>query len=260
MTPLLGITTQVIRKSKWYKDVHNLGFDAVEINRRNSKLHFNLYFLEKVKRYIEDVDVSVHSGTAGMFQSHASFTEANLSVLNAEIDLCRVLGASQLVFHLDDGILSVENRRRLGEVLARAADLGVDMLYESNSALVAEDAFDLLESFPGIGYVLDLGHLNNGHGKGVLGCEIDDFLRQVRHRVVYVHASNNSGKRDEHIGLDDGTLDWRHVLDSLDLEGVHKIIIEVRAMEMVEASRQALHQYLEEGFAAQERLAVGAGG
>lgn len=244
MVPVVGITTQVVQEAKWYKHIAGLGFEAVEINRRNSKLHFNLYFLEKVKRYMEGFDLSIHSGTAGIFQPYPSFTKANLAVLTAELDVCRFLEARQLVFHLNDGILCREDKRRLREVFQYAADLGVDMLYESNSILVADYAYDILESFPQLGYVLDLGHLNNGCGRGELGCEIDVFLREVRNRVVYVHASNNSGQHDEHIGLEEGTLDWRHALDMLDFSIIMKIILEVRSLEMVETSRTALMHYL----------------
>lgn len=255
--PVIGITTQVIRHSKWYKYLRDLGFDAVEINRQSRKLHLNAYFLEKVKRYVQGYDLSIHSGTAGVFQPYESFTKANLAVLNAEVELCRVLGARQLVFHLNDGILSPPDKKRLKDVFAFGADQGVEMAYESNSALVADYACDILESFPDMGYVLDLGHLNNGYGNGKLGCEIDEFVHRVGDRVVYIHASNNSGKQDEHKGIEDGTLDWRHVLDMLDLSAVSKIIIEVRYMEMVEPSRAALSRYLEERFKTKECRAVG---
>jgi len=244
VAPVVGITTQIIRHAKWYKYIQGLGFDAVEINRQNSKLHFNLYFLEKVKRYTEGFDLSIHSGTAGIFQPYESFTRANLAILIAEVDMCHFLGAQQFVFHLNNGILSPENKKRLKQVISYAADLGVDMLYESNSVLVADYAYDVLDSFPELGYVLDLGHLNNGYGNGKLGCEIHEFVRQVKNRVVYVHASNNSGKHDEHNGLENGTLDWRQVLDMLDLLRILKIIIEVRHVEMVENSRKELMQYL----------------
>ncbi len=244
MAPVVGITTQIVRKAKWYKYVRELGFDAVEINRRNSKLHFNLFFLEKVKKYLEGLDLSVHSGTAGVFQPFESFTRANLATLNAEIDVCRFLGARQLVFHLNDGILPREDKKRLKQVISYATDMGVHMMYESNSTLVAHEAYDILESFPALGYVLDLGHLNNGYRQGKLGCTIHDFIRQVNHRVAYVHASNNSGERDEHNGLESGTLDWRHILDLLDFSRISKIIIEVRSMDMMERSRAELMRYL----------------
>ncbi len=244
MTVAIGITTQIIRQAKWYKYFQELGFQVVEINRQNSKLHFNLYFLEKVKRYTQGFDLSVHSGTAGIFQTHEPFTRANLAVLSAEIDVCRILGAGQLVFHLNDGIMSGENKKRLAEVFARSRDLGVEMLYESNCALVAEYAYDILESFPDLGYVLDLGHLNNGYGRGMLGCEIDEFVENIRRRTVYVHASNNSGTRDDHGGLEEGTLDWRGVLDLLDFSLIRKIILEMRFAEAVEGSKKALLEYL----------------
>ena len=245
VTPLMGITTQIIRHAKWYKYVGEFGFDAVEINRQNSKLHFNLFFLEKVKQYMKGFDLSLHSGTAGIFQPVESFTKANLAVLFAEVDVCRFLGARQLVFHLNDGIIPPENKKRLKQAISYASDQGVEMIYESNSALVARYAYDVLGSFPELGYVLDLGHLNNGYGNGKLGCEMDEFIHSVRERVIYVHASNNSGKRDEHAGLEQGTLDWRRILDMLDFSRIQKIILEVRSAEMVEESRTALRHYLE---------------
>ena len=133
----------------------------------------------------------------------------------------------------------------------------MEPLYESNSAAVADYAFDILDSLPQVGYVLDLGHLNNGQGRGVLGCPMDDFLRQVRDRVVYVHASNNSGLRDEHNGLEEGSLDWRHVLDMLDLSKILKIIVEVRRVEMIERTTAELMSYLEGHRLAQRLCAFG---
>jgi sugar phosphate isomerase/epimerase len=257
MIPAIGITTQVIRRAKWYKFIGELGFNTIEINRRNSKLHFNLFFLEKVKRYMRGFDLSVHSGTAGIFQPHESFTKANLAILTAEIDVCSFLGARQFVFHLNDGIISPANKKRLKEVLLYAADSGVEMFYESNSALVAKYAFDLLDSFPELGYVLDLGHLNNGHGKGLLGCAIDEFVRQVKSRVTYLHASNNCGHRDEHNGLESGTLDWREVLNMLDMSKIAKIIIEVRDIYMIEESSAGLMGYLEGELLAQRCCSLG---
>jgi sugar phosphate isomerase/epimerase len=190
-------------------------------------------------------DLSIHSGASGIFQPIESFTQANLAVLTAEIDICKMLGVNQFVFHLNDGILSPENKKRLRAVVAHATDRGVQMLYESNSVLVAEDAYDILESFPQLGYVLDLGHLNNGYGCGKLGCEISEFIHQVRNRVIYIHASNNYGKHDEHNSLDDGNLDWRNVLDQLKMSNISKIIIEVKELGMVESSRRALCDYFQ---------------
>ena len=164
MLPNIGITTQIIRRSKWYKEIDSFGFNTIEINRQNSKLYFDPYFLEKVKRYTRGYDLSIHSGTKGIFHSHGNFTKANLAVLIAEIDLCSMLGAKQLVFHLNNKRLTTENEKRLRDAIDYAKGLSIRMMYESDSRLVACDAYKILESFSDVGYVFDLGHFNNGIG------------------------------------------------------------------------------------------------
>ena len=248
MIPKIGITTQIIHESKWYKYLNSLGYKTVEINRRNSKLYFDLYFLEKMKRYIRGYDLSIHSGTRGLFHSNASFTNADLAVLTAELDMCSILGIEQFVFHLNCEMLTLENKKRLEDVINYAADLNIMMMYESDSHFTAHDTYDVLESFNDLGYVLDIGHLNNSSGKRLLGCDMDDFIRNVKNRVVYIHASNNCGTRDDHFGLDSGTLDWEHTLDLLDLSKVIKIIIEVRNINMVKNSFRYLDHYIMDRF------------
>ena len=243
--PRIGITTQIIRRSKWYKELGTLGFDTIEINRQNSVLYCNLYFLEKIKRYTQGYVLSLHSGSRGIFQRQRSFTEANLAMLRAEVDICSILNARQLVFHLSDGIASASDKRRLQEIIDDASDQGIRMMYEPNSHMVADYAYDALDSFPRIGLALDIGHLNCGHGGGTLGCEMDHFVRNVHDRVEYLHVSNNNGMRDEHTALSEGTLKWRHLLDSLDLTRVTTMIIEVRSMDRVAGTYCDMLDYMQ---------------
>jgi sugar phosphate isomerase/epimerase len=241
--PKIGVSTQVIHRSKWYKHVDNLGVDTLEINRRNSKLYFNRYFLEKVRRYLEGFHLSLHSATTGIFQELESFTKAELETLMAEVDICRLIGARELVFHLNQERLSRSTKNRLKRVFSHARSQEVEMLYKSDNPIVADTAHDILNGFPEIGYVLDLGHLNLGLGRDVLGCEIDAFLTLVKERTVYVHANNNDGNTDEHRGLNNGTLDWRQALDCLDLERIRKVIIEVSSATYIEETRKTLEDY-----------------
>ncbi len=74
--------------------------------------------------------------------------------------------------------------------------------------------------------------------------ELDDFLDKIKERVVYVHAHNNFGE-DEHRALDDGSLDWKAVLDKINLAKVRKIIIECRTPENIKKTKKALEKYLE---------------
>jgi sugar phosphate isomerase/epimerase len=243
--PILGATSQLIDSSKWYKDVAGLGVDAIEINRRHSKLHFNVYFLDKVKRYLQGTNVSVHSATTGIFQGLESFTQAELATLQAEVDVARFLGAHEVVFHLNGGaLIHDDHKERLAQIINYGRERGVDLIYESDTVLQANHTCEVLETFSDVGYALDLGHLNNGYRRNLLGCDIDEFISRVRERVVYIHANNNCGTVDEHKGLKDGSLDWRGVLGMLDMRRIKKIIIEVCSIEYLKDTRDELKGYL----------------
>ena len=103
---------------------------------------------------------------------------------------------------------------------------------------------DFFDKFPEIKYNLDLGHLNVSVGNKTLGMSLDDFIEKVKDKIVYIHAHNNNGKEDEHTGLDNGTLDWKHVLDMLNLTRVKKIIIEVKRGSQIKKSKELLEAYL----------------
>jgi sugar phosphate isomerase/epimerase len=243
--PLIGVTSQVIRMSKWYKAVAELGFGAIEINRRNSKLHLSTFYLEKIKRYLHGLQVSLHSATTGIFQALESFTSAELAVLRAEVDVARILGAGELIFHINSNRLDGSKRRKLRPVFDYAHDSGVLPLYESDAGLNAGQVLKVLDMFPDIGYALDLGHLNNGWGRNLLGCRKTTFIEKIKHRVVYLHANNNDGIKDQHYGLEQGCLDWRAVLDRLNIRQIRKIIIEVCSPEYLGDSHRVLRSYLE---------------
>ena len=245
---MIGATSQVIRSSKWYKSAAQLGFDTIEINRRDSKLHMNTFFLEKVKRYLRGLEISLHSATTGIFQEMESFSQAELATLRAEVDICRILGAGELVFHINTNRLDSRQSRKLRPVIDYANENGIFPIYESNAGMNVKQVFKVLDLFPDIGYALDLGHLNNGWGRNLLGCTVDAFIETVKHRIAYIHANNNDGIGDQHLGLDDGTLDWRTVLDQLEIDRIRKIIIEVCAADYLDASHRALRLYLERRF------------
>jgi sugar phosphate isomerase/epimerase len=243
--PFLGATSQLIDSSKWYKDVGGLGVDAIEINRRHSKLHFNVYFLDKVKRYLQGTNVSVHSATTGIFQELESFTQAELATLQAEVDVARFLGAHEVVFHLNGGALMHEDHKeRLAQIINYGKERGVDLIYESDTVLQADQTCEVLEAFSDVGYALDLGHLNNGYRRNLLGCDIDEFISRVRERIVYIHSNNNCGTVDEHKGVNDVSLDWRRVLGMLDMRRIKKIIIEVCSIEYLKDTQDELRDYL----------------
>jgi len=88
----------------------------------------------------------------------------------------------------------------------------------------------------GIGLVLDIGHANiNG--------QIGTFLTTFADKIVHMHAHDNYGKSDQHLGIGYGTTDWKKVVNLLRRISYDEIII-VESFEHVEESMQKLKQLL----------------
>jgi sugar phosphate isomerase/epimerase len=118
------------------------------------------------------------------------------------------------------------------------------MIYESNHKFYSKTCLDVLNSFPRLNYNLDLGHLNTSIGCKTLGMDLNNFLDKIKSRVVYIHAHNNNGINDEHKSLDKGTLDWREVLNRLNIFKARKIIIEIKTKEDILNTKRLLEDYL----------------
>jgi sugar phosphate isomerase/epimerase len=59
-----------------------------------------------------------------------------------------------------------------------------------------------------LGLTLDLGHAN-------LSGQIQAFIATFPDRIVHVHASDNEGNYDAHLGIGYGTIDWKNVAKAL---------------------------------------------
>lgn len=244
MAPKIGVSTKCLNPKRWYKEIAGCGFKTIEIGKRSAKLYLDPEWIEKkLKPHLKDFDLSLHSGTVKVFTDNPQFTITELNMLKSEVLICEMLGIKELVFHLKHDKLSDDEASQLREVIDFAKEHNIEMIYESNGIIVADVVYDFLERFPDVNYNLDLGHMNNGYGRDMLGCEIDEFVKKIKDRVVYIHAHNNSGKKDSHSSLDDGTLDWKHVFDMLDMSIVKKIIIEISNLDDVNRTKKALDFY-----------------
>jgi len=97
--------------------------------------------------------------------------------------------------------------------------------------------------------LIEKSKLNNYKGKGNVFArepvlkELNEFLKKVRKKVVYIHASGYDGQ-EEHHGLDKGKLNWGEVLNQLDFSKIKKIIIELHHFEDFKETKKALDDYL----------------
>lgn len=87
-----------------------------------------------------------------------------------------------------------------------------------------------------IGLVLDIGHANiNG--------QTETFLTTFAHKIVHVHAHDNYGRSDQHLGIGYGNVDWNRVANLLKKISYNKTII-IESVEHIKESIQKLKQLL----------------
>jgi sugar phosphate isomerase/epimerase len=87
-----------------------------------------------------------------------------------------------------------------------------------------------------IGLAFDTGHAN------VVG-ELEGFLTGFSDKIVHVHAHDNHGKSDEHLGVGYGNIDWDIVAKHLKRASFSKAVI-IESVEHIDESIQRLERLL----------------
>jgi sugar phosphate isomerase/epimerase len=87
-----------------------------------------------------------------------------------------------------------------------------------------------------IGLALDTGHAN-------LVGPADSFLRRFPDRIVHIHAHDNDGQSDQHLGIGYGNIDWKCFAGLLKKAGFGRLVI-IESTEHVLESMQRMKQLL----------------
>jgi sugar phosphate isomerase/epimerase len=87
-----------------------------------------------------------------------------------------------------------------------------------------------------VGFVLDTGHAN-------LTGEVDGFLKGFPNKLVHVHAHDNLGKTDQHLGIGYGHVDWESFGKLFKKTGFNGIVI-VESVEHIQESIENLKHLL----------------
>ncbi|ASJ03279.1 xylose isomerase [Thermococcus profundus] len=210
----------------WVKDAKELGFDFIEI--LSEWPHYltrdNLPFFRKVLDAY-GLKATVHAPFSDL--NIASFNErikeASLGIIRETIELAAELEALVVTMHPGHcSPISVKNRGKYLEIHREALrrishwseEYGVKVGVENMPRfpiLDAQNCDRLMEIIEGveIGITFDVGHLNTTTRN------FDRFMELFGHRIVHVHLHDNSGERDEHLSLGDGTVPWKRVLPKL---------------------------------------------
>lgn len=117
----------------------------------------------------------------------------------------------------------------------------IENLFPRSLSLVNPEDFDpIFRKFPAARLALDTGHANIGHG----GEErIAAFISRHSGRIGHIHASDNSGRDDEHLPIGTGSIDFLRVVKKLRAVGYDgTITLEVfsRDRDYLRISREKL--------------------
>ena len=208
-----------------------LGFDYLELAMDPPGAHFST--IRENQKEIQSALAShcmrlvCHLPT---FVSIADLTEsirrASLDEMYHSLEVAAELNALKVVLHPGHigglGIFVMDMVQGLGmqslaAIIARADQLGLCVCLENmfprlQSFFEPAHFKDILESFANLKLTLDSGHANIGAGENN---RIKEFVQQFSHRIGHVHLSDNSGRRDEHLPLGKGKINFHKIAAAL---------------------------------------------
>lgn len=135
-----------------------------------------------------------------------------------------ILGLQEICDHAAelDMVVAVENMVNIGALFGRTP----------------EELVGIIENVDrdNLGFVFDVGHANtNGN--------VDQFLK-LKDLMIHAHLHDNMGRRDEHLPVGTGTVDWQVVIDRLSGYG-GRFVTESRSLEEGEQSLKTLKNMLD---------------
>jgi sugar phosphate isomerase/epimerase len=225
--------------NRMVKRLSNIGTRYIEVlddgTHELDKKRVNL-LKEAAKSY--DLEFTVHAPFADINIASPSRTilDASMKRLTQSLDFTRALDAKLWVFHpgARTGITQFypgsewkQNTESIQELYAEAEQLGVNIALENLPAkywflMRSPEDFNRFYKETGlkIGIVLDLGHAN-------LEAQIQPFFNQLADKIIHIHASDNMGVDDDHLGVGYGKIDYNAFAETIKkLDYDQRVIVE----------------------------------
>ncbi len=178
--------------------------------------------------------------------------EASIKRLKQSLNYANALDAKLWVFHpgARTGISQFypnadwkQNITSIQKIYKEAEELGVNIALENLPAkywflMKSPEDFKKMykETNLPIGIVLDLGHAN-------LEGQIEPFFSQLADKITHIHASDNNGGDDDHLGIGYGKIDYNWFAEILKKIGFDRKVV-VESFQNVPESIQKLNQLL----------------
>lgn len=229
-----------------------LGFDYLELAMDPPMAHYTMLLSAK-----KEIAHALKENGLGLvchlptFVSPADLTEslrhASLAEMQHSLDVAVELGAEKVVLHpcMVGGMgVFVQNMVKafafdfLAEMVAAAEKLHVvicleNMFPRNMLGVEPEDFAEIFAAFPSLKLTLDTGHANIA---GDNGRRLKKLVEQFGNRLGHLHFSDNQGKRDDHLAVGKGTVDFLQVVRSLKATGYNDTL----TLEVFENDRAML--------------------
>lgn len=133
-------------------------------------------------------------------------TAARVNAVKAVLHPGMFSGLGHLVPDLAAGLA----HESLGIIVKEAGCLDIPLCFENmfpqyHSFFEPDHFIPLFQTFPGLQLTLDTGHANIGDPEGK---RLFQFIRQFPDRIGHIHVSDNHGKKDDHLRVGAGSIDF----------------------------------------------------
>ena len=229
-----------------------LGFDYLELAMDPPMAHYSKIAKQKkaIVRALADNGLGLvcHLPTfVSTADLTASIRQASVNEMHCSMEVAADLGAAKVVLHpsmaagmgafvLDTvKTYAMDFLAQMAQA-ARKQDLIVcleNMMPRNLVGVEPEDLEALLNVAPGVKLTLDTGHANIGDPRGR---RLQDLMDRFGDRIGHLHISDNSGQRDDHLAVGQGTVRFADLVRRLKSAGYDDTV----TLEVFDVDRKML--------------------
>lgn len=243
--PIMPVLEQI-------EDIARLGFDYVELAMDPPMAHWSQLAAERaaIGRALADHGLGLicHLPT---FVSTADLTEslrqASRTEMRRSLETAQSLGATKVVLHpsMIGGMGALVPAVARGYAFEFLADMAAaaqqrqmticleNMFPRCRLGVTPEDLDEIFAAFPALRLTLDTGH---AHIDDPGNDRLRQLVERFGHRLGHLHFSDNLGKRDDHLAIRRGTIDFPELVRRLKEAGYDDTL----TLEVFEQDRQLL--------------------